>query len=177
MIERDRRTRVCRPTVAVVSSWLVATSANAAESLDLVPDFGFTLPVLLAFFVVLIFPVNKLIFQPLLRILDEREERIAGARRRASDLQGAAQEVITSYQAAVREVREASERDRREHLDGARSEHASLTSKAREEAEREIETSQTELQASLDAARETLRSGTDTLAREMASRVLGRGLS
>jgi F-type H+-transporting ATPase subunit b len=132
---------------------------------------------LVVLFALLIFPVNALLFKPVFRVMDERAEKIGGARRRAERLEREAETILSNYEGAVREAREQAEVDRRSLLDAARSEHASLTRAARTEAERELEHAREELGRSLSDARATLRAGAEELAPLVAERVLGRSLS
>jgi F0F1-type ATP synthase membrane subunit b/b' len=147
--------------------------ASSGGGLVLIPDMT-KVVVLLVGFVALVPVVSSLIVRPVYGVIDERAERIDGARKRAAALEESANEVLTRYENAVREVREESERERRQHIDAARSEHAQITGRARAEAEREIEQSQTELQASLSDARAGLRTTAEDLARQAAERILGR---
>ena len=66
-----------RALLAVVLGMLAALPAQASEQLVLLPD-PTVLLVLLVAFVAVIFPLNRLIFQPLLQVMDAREERIDG---------------------------------------------------------------------------------------------------
>ncbi|MFP6655866.1 MAG: ATP synthase F0 subunit B [Myxococcota bacterium] len=162
-------------------------AASASDKLQLVPDFGLfnwfgesyfgDLWVMLLGFVLLVFPLNGLIFQPIFRSLDARAEKISGARERSSDLQRQADAVLDRYETAIREARGESEKARQGQLLRAREEQASLTAAARSEAERELEKARGELGRSLEAARTSLRAGAQELAEAAAEQVLGRPLS
>lgn len=173
---------------------VLATPALAAETLELIPDFdlfgaldgvlgyeddgGFgSIWVMLIGFVVLIFPLNALIFQPIFRALDARAERIQGARERSQQLQIDAAQVLDRYETAIRDARAESEAARQSQLTSAREEQASLTAQARGEAERELERARGELAQSLESARATLRASADDLATTAAEQILGRSLS
>lgn len=156
---------------------LLASPAHASGGeLVLLPD-PITIGVLIVVFALLIGPVNALLFKPVFRVLDRREDKIGGARRRAERLERHADGVLADYEGAVRGAREEAELERRAQIDEARSEHASLTAAAREEAERELERARAELGRSLADARAALRSQGQELARAAAERVLGRALS
>jgi len=155
---------------------VLATAAQAADGLNLVPR-GDLLVLLIVGFVVLVWPVNALIFKPLFRVLDEREQRIAGARERASTLDGEANELLERYQEAIREVREESEHRRHSELEAARSEQTSRSDQARQDARGVLEQGRTELDGWLATARGELENNSEPLARTAAERVLGRSLS
>ena len=69
-----------------VMSGLMAQPALASDKLVLVPE-PVILSTMIVAFVLLIFPLNQLIFKPIFRSLDERASRIDGARNRSSQLQ------------------------------------------------------------------------------------------
>lgn len=165
-----------------------AQSAAAAESLVLIPDyrlFGLfggdggvgTLWIMVAAFAVLVFPLNTLIFQPILRALAARDEKIQGARDRSAQLEGEADEVLARYENAIREARSESESARQTQIASARDEQTSLTTAARADAEQELERARGELNQSLEEARATLRASADDLATAAAESILGRTLS
>jgi len=156
-------------------SFALPLSASAAGGLELVPDTTMLLA-LIVLFVVLVFPVNELLFKPIFKVLDEREQRIAGTRSRAEQLERDAQEALNRYESSVQSVREEAEQERRSLLEAARNEALAATGEVRGEVEREIDNAREQIRGSLDRARATLRGQSQDLAREAASRVLGRAL-
>lgn len=175
-------------------SMLAATPALAADSLELIPDinlFGVfdgmlgyvddgglgVMWIMLIAFVALIFPLNALIFQPIFRALDERADRIQGARTRSGQLEEEADGVLDRYESEIRDARADSEEARQTQLATAREEQATLTADARSTAEGELERARTELNQSLEEARATLRASAEDLATAAAERILGRPLS
>lgn len=159
---------------AVALSW--AAPAQAAGGLQLIPEWR-ELITLVLLFVFLIYPLNVLIFRPIFGVLDEREERIVGARRRGEQLERDAAEVMERYEAGIRDVRAESELARRETLDTAREQRAELADQARGNAESEIDRGRTAIASSLEEARGTLRGSSRELAQQAAERILGRPLS
>jgi F-type H+-transporting ATPase subunit b len=160
----------------VALSLTIAAPAAAAEgTLVLVPDPVMTFG-LVALFVVIVFPVNAIVFRPILKALDDREKRIAGTRRRAEKLGKDAERILGEYQASIRTARESAEASRRSRLETVRGEVLETTTAARADAERELERARGELATSLETARTSLRAQAEELAREAASRVLGRAV-
>lgn len=155
---------------------LIPAGAHAAGSLNLIPSLP-TLIALLVGFVILIFPLNALIFQPLFSVLDERASRIEGARKRAGQLEGEASDVMHRYRDSIRSVRKESEASRQEQLVEARLEQSSITDDARGEAEAEVARARQEIESSLDEARASLEASAQGLAGAAAERILGRSLS
>jgi F-type H+-transporting ATPase subunit b len=155
---------------------LAALPAQASDTLELMPDPLVT-GILLVVFVLIIFPLNSLILKPLLKVMDEREEKIDGARNRADRVQGQAQEALDSYEEAIRIAHDGSLAERRRKLDVARSELHSITGSAKQQAERDLLRARDELMGSLGEARQSLRGSAEELAILVAERVLGRSLS
>jgi F-type H+-transporting ATPase subunit b len=162
--------------IAIAGCAVLATAAHAAEGeLVLLPQIPQML-VLIGLFLLLVLPVNALVFKPLFRVLDEREARTSGTRARADHLVREADEILARYEASVRSVREESERERRAALDRARTDSQQTTDAARAEVEREIERARNEIDGALASARTSLRTQAQDLARQAASSVLGRAL-
>jgi len=122
------------------------------------------------------FPVNALLFKPIFQVLDAREERTAGTRKRAEKIMKHADATLADYERAVREVRAESEQARKREASAAREENATVIAEARAESERHLERARTELAAALEQSRQTLGAQAQGLADEAASRVLGRPL-
>jgi F-type H+-transporting ATPase subunit b len=188
---RELRFAALTPLLALaggVASTFAANTALASDTLDLIPDyqlFGLfgageglgMLWIMLIGFVLLIFPLNALIFQPIFRALDARAERIQGARDQSNQLEQDADSVLERYETAIREARADSEEARQTQLAGAREEQAALTGEARTTAEDELERARADLNQSLEEARATLRASADDLATAAAEQILGRPLS
>ena len=146
----------------------------AGDSLEIFPDERVFY--LIALFILLVFPVNKLLFHPIFRVLDERDARIEGARKRAAQVGAEAEATLGRYRSAVRSAREEAEGGRKQVLEEARREQAELTGSVRSEAEAEINRAREEVAGALVDARSQLREQAQELAREAATRVLGRSL-
>src|SRR5262249_42682530 len=102
MIRSQRALAGAVPPVALLA--LAAPPARAEGGpLVIVPNR--TALVLLAVFVVLVPVVNRLLLAPLMGVLDERESRIEGARRRAAELAEQASALVARHDAAVRGAR------------------------------------------------------------------------
>jgi len=158
----------------------VAGDAMASEgSIVLLPtkESAPLLISLLVFFILLIWPVNKLLLKPLLGVIDAREDRIVGTRARAEKLAAVADKVLERYESSIREAHEEAQRDRKQALAVARSQSTSQTAEARAGAEQEIEAARAQITGELTQARSTLRTQAEQLATEAASKVLGRNLS
>ena len=160
-----------------VACALLAGSAAASEGgLVLLPDLTGKLPILIVLFALLVYPVNAILFKPIFQVLDAREERTTGTRKRAEKIMSDAEETLANYETAVREVRAEAEQVRKREAAAARQENATVIDAARAEAERHLERAMTELTAQLGQSRQTLHADAQSLGDEAASRVLGRAL-
>ncbi len=156
---------------------LAPAPALAAGSLNIMPDITGLLPVMIVLFVVLIFPISAFVVQPMLRVLDERRERIEGRRERSRKINAEAEVVQERYEEAVSGARDAAQNARREVLEEARAEQTRVTGDARSQAEAKVTEARAEVASALDNARKELEQEAEALAREAAARVLGRALS
>ncbi len=59
------------------------TAAASDGGLVLLPDLTGKLPILIVLFVLLVYPVNAILFKPIFQVLDAREEKTTGTRKRA----------------------------------------------------------------------------------------------
>ncbi len=161
--------------IAIVGTFSAPAFASDTN-LVLIPDWTGILPLLLVFFVLLMFPANELLFKPIFRVLDEREKRTNGTRRRADKITRDAETTLADYERAVRDVREESERDRKSDVAVARKENASVTAAAREQVRAEAERAGRELAEALEESRVVMREQAESIASEAAASVLGRPL-
>ncbi|HEY5656617.1 MAG TPA: ATP synthase F0 subunit B [Myxococcota bacterium] len=169
-----------RLAAAACAVLLTAQGAAASgDNLVIVPTLDQLLPQLLpliVLFCVLVIPVNQLLFKPLFRVLEERAERIDGARARAERLEREADEILARYERSVQEARQDAEAARRTQLERARATFLEDTGAVRAEAETEVARARRALAESLESARASLRAQARELAREAAARVLGRAV-
>ncbi len=162
--------------VAAAPAALAADAHGGGHGLVLFPEWTELVP-LMVLFVLLIPLVDRLLFRPIFQILDAREERIDGARRRSAQLDQDAAAVLERYRVAVNQARAEADTERKATLDAARRAQAERIARERAEAERRREEARTAIDGALGSAREALRRDVETLARDAAARILGRTLS
>jgi len=152
-----------------------AAPAHAAADLVLKPDWP-TLIGFIAFFLVLVVVTNALIFRPIFQALDDRAQRVDGARQRAEELDVESDALLARYEASLREARAEAESTRKNKLGHAREEQIGMAETARAQAEAKVEEARAGLESALVAAREGLKAGSSEVARAVAARVIGREL-
>jgi F-type H+-transporting ATPase subunit b len=154
-----------------------AVPASASEgSLEIIPDLRLV-SLLIVLFLILVPLLNRLLFRPLLAVLDERDRQIEGTEARANELSQQAEQELARHEAAVREARAEAERARKATIDGAQSAQADSLAAARGEVARVVESARSELRAAMGEARRVLQGQSRELARDAAARLLGRSLS
>jgi len=172
-----RSQRALAGAVATVALLALAAPPARAEGGALVIVPNRTTLVLLAVFVVLVPVVNRLLLAPLMGVLDERESRIEGARRRAAELAEQASALVARHDAAVREAREISNAEHARTVEEARRSQHATVAEARRLAEGEVAGARSRVAAAVESARGALRGEARALAGEMAERLLGRRLA
>jgi F-type H+-transporting ATPase subunit b len=145
---------------------------NSGSALEIDLDLSFTLQMLL--FAGLIVILKPLLFEPLLKLFTAREQRTEGARAEARAMQERAGELLRRYESELARVSQAAAAER----DKARAETAKLEnemlSTARNSSARIVDQGRQEIQLQVDKSRFELGREAERLAREIATRALGR---
>ena len=149
---------------------LLAASAPQAITVDV--DWTFMVQVVL--FVGLTFILKPVLFDPMLKLFEEREKRIDGAKLQARRIDDKSVTALTKYEGEMDKARSAGgvERDRI-RVEAMKREQEILAT-VRAAATKTLEEGKRSAQAEADRVRTTLKNDATTMARELASRVLGR---
>jgi F-type H+-transporting ATPase subunit b len=159
----------------IIAAVLAAPASARAADLNLIPD-AFAVATNIVLFLLLIYPVNKLLVSPFLRVLDERAERTSGALAHSERLRDEARASRSELDARLAEARGRAVARRNEILaEGEVQERAELDA-VRAETERTVAEVRRSVQAELTEARGTLQGDARALAREVATRILGRAV-
>ena len=124
--------------------------------------------------IVLLFYImmRSIFFEPLLKVLAERDARTVGAQKAAEAGQAAAAEKVRQYEEALRQARAKvyaeQEADRRKLMD----ERAAMLKDARAKAEGEVNAAKERVAGAFAGAKKEIESVTSQLAAEIARRVL-----
>lgn len=149
--------------------------AFAAEGLNLFPDPAHVV-VNVLLFALLIYPTSRFLLRPLVRVLEERERRTAGALQRVDALLGEAAQLRQHLESRLDEARASATAQRAAVMQEVEREERQILTEARDEAGRTLEAARASIAAEVESARAELRSEADGLAREIAARLLGRPL-
>lgn len=137
-------------------------------------DLDLTLFVQLGFFLVLLFVLKPTLFDPMMRLFEEREKRIEGTRHQATKEDERSAKALAKYEAILAKAREAGAADRDTIRAEGMKREAEMMAQVRAEVAATLERGRAEIGLEAKAAREQLHGEVRTLAREAASRVLGR---
>jgi F-type H+-transporting ATPase subunit b len=160
---------------ALALALLLPASAQAADGLNLFPQAELVaLNVVL--FLLLIWPVNRLLVQPLLRVLDERERRTAGAESEVEALRTSARDARKALEAGMIDARGRAQARRTAILAAGETDEHAVLDAARNDAQAAIDSVRAAVESELAGARAALEADTRALARDAATRILGRPL-
>jgi F-type H+-transporting ATPase subunit b len=155
---------------------MTPTSAVLASG-GVVMDIDRTMLVQMAIFVFLIVVLSPLLFKPLLKLFEERERRTEGARTDARQMQEKAESLLVRYQAKLEDVKRiaAQERDR------LRLETLQLESKILDEARaataKFVEQGRLQIGHEVAKIRQDMDLLSQSIAREIGSKLLGRRIT
>jgi len=137
-------------------------------------DIDGTVVVQFALFLVMALVANRLLFQPYLALRERRRAGIDGARDEASQMTAQADAKLADYEKQLAQARHrANEEARKVRLEAAANERE-VTDKARADAQKTIDAAAQSMRAETDAARGQLMPQAETIARQMANKLLGR---
>lgn len=151
----------------------VSTSVFSSEG-PVTVDFDLTVVVQLGLFLVLLVILKPALFDPMMRLFEEREKRIEGTRNEARKENERSAKAKNKAMAIVAKGRDAGALER----DALRAEglkrEAELMNLVRAESAATLERGRADIGTEAKAARDQLRTDARALGRDMASRVLGR---
>lgn len=117
---------------------------------------------------------TKLLFRPYLKMREERAAGIEGARDDAERMQAEAAARLADYEDKLAAARGRAAEEQRSIRSEASAHEAEVTGKARAEAQAAITAAKAKVDTEVASARADLMPRADELAREMASKLLGR---
>ncbi len=150
----------------------VALNIAAPQAISV--DFDATFLVQLALFVALTLFLKPMLFDPMLKLFEEREKRTDGAKLQARRIDEKSGEALTEYETAMAKARAAAATERdKVRAEGVKREQEILAS-VRASVAKVIDDGKRTAHAEAERARASLESGKGALAQELAGRVLGR---
>jgi F-type H+-transporting ATPase subunit b len=150
------------------------TDSLRASGQAVVVDFDATVLGQIVLFVVLLLILKPVLFDPMLKLFEEREKRILGAKLQARKLDEGAVGALTKYESSMQQARTAgnAERDKL-RAEGTKTENEILA-KVRATTTQTLDDGRKRLAEELLSVRASLKADAKGLAKELAGRVLGR---
>jgi F-type H+-transporting ATPase subunit b len=137
-------------------------------------DFDLTFIGQMVVFAALVFALKPLLFDPVLGLFEEREKRTEGARAEARQMQERAGELLVEYETELERVnRVAAEERDRIRAETAKLE-AEILAEARAVSTKIVEQGRARIEQEIRSIRFDLGKESERLARDIATRVLGR---
>lgn len=151
---------------------MLITLASAAEY-PLI-DIDSTAFVQFAIFVVMALASTQLLFKPYLRMREERDEGMDGARKQAEALSAEADAKLVDYELKLASARARAQEERRKIRDEAADHLQTITDKARLAAQKAVLSATEKVRTETESARAELLPKADALAGQMVGKLLGR---
>jgi len=125
-------------------------------------------------FILLVLICGPLLIRPTMRLIEERRRRNEGARSRAKEIEEENEARLGTIEETLGTARTEGNAEREEIRMAKVQRAESLMADAREEARKEIEAMRRRIEEEMEKARKTLKAEIETLARDIAARLLGR---
>ncbi len=131
----------------------------------------------IVFFLVLWFVLSKVLFRPYLKLLEERENKTAGALHDTADLEREGARLKAQYEERIAQAQAAGGAVKESVLQEARQRREQVLSQARQEATATLELARRGVASQVAGERQLAAAEAATVARQMASKILGRNLA
>ena len=128
-------------------------------------------------FLVLWFVLSKVLFRPYLKLLEEREGKTAGARNETADLESAGARLKAQYEERIAQAQAGGGAAKESIVQAARQRREQVLNQARQEATAILERVRREVASQVAGERQLAAAEAATVARQMASKILGRNLA
>ena len=128
-------------------------------------------------FVILLIFLNKLLYQPLTKIIAERREKIDGSYAQAKTLEADIDEKMQRYQQQLSDAKILANTERNKLKKAASEEEATLLSEAHGKATNRLQVIKEQVAGEAEDASKTLKNEAKSLAGQIATKVLGRELA
>lgn len=137
-------------------------------------DIDGTAFVQFALFLLLMFIANKLMFQPYLALRERRKAGIEGARAEAERMTAEADAKLADYEKSLAIARDRANEEGRKVRGEAATHEKDVTDKARASAQTAIDEASAKMRTETESARAQLLPQAEAIAKQIASKLLGR---
>ena len=140
--------------------------------MDLTLNYSFAIQI--ATFIVLFIGLKRLLFDPVLQVLEARERRTTTAQAEAAQMIASAEATRQAYKQAVHDLRVEIAQEAAVARAAAQAQYQRALGEARAAATEEMVAMRAAVAAQVEAARRSLAAQADAVATEMLDRVIGR---
>jgi F-type H+-transporting ATPase subunit b len=137
-------------------------------------DIDLTVVIQFALFLIMFAIGNAFLFQPYLKLRERRKQGIDGARAEAEKMSAQADTELADYEKKLAAARSRANEEGRKVRAEAAAHEKTVTDASRAEAQKSIDEATAKMRAETDAARLQLLPQANALARQIASKLLGR---
>jgi F-type H+-transporting ATPase subunit b len=149
-------------------------TALFAAGADVNVDFDLSVVAQIALFALFITVLKPVLFDPLLRLFEERERRTDGARAEARKMDEKAAELLARFEAEIELVRREAAAERDKLRAETRELEARVLDEAKRDAARILKQGRERIQSEVQSLKKELDSSRPQLASEIAGKLLGR---
>ncbi|MBD1399885.1 ATP synthase F0 subunit B [Pelovirga terrestris] len=128
-------------------------------------------------FMVLLYLLNRILFQPLRAVMDKRRETIDGSHARARDLQADIDDKMSRYQQQLAEAKKQANDERGQIRKLASEEESKMIAAAQSNAGARMDQIKEQVGQESARASQTLKKESTALAQQIATKILGRSLT
>jgi F-type H+-transporting ATPase subunit b len=154
----------------------VVTASSAFASDDLL-TVNKTVFIQIALFLISIYILNTLVFKPFLNLMDRRDKLTRGAVEEAKELEEKVVQIIDEYEAKLAEARVLAVEERNKIVHEGEKVAEGILSKTREETSGLLQEAKHKLEADTLEIKNKVKSDVDSIAKDIASRVLGKEIA
>jgi F-type H+-transporting ATPase subunit b len=141
-----------------------------------VVSLDYSLGIQIINFVLLIFILNRLLYKPLLGMIDKRKQKFADSEAEIRRLQETVEQQMAAYEEKLRRAKAAAVEEKNEIIRRGAEEASAITDAVRAEIPKLMEQFQVRMGREIDAAKMILTNQSQKLSIEIAEKVLGRSL-
>ncbi len=164
-------------SLALSALGLFAATAPSAFASDDLLSVNKTVFIQIVLFLIAIYILNKLVFKPFLNLMDRRDKLTRGAIEEAKELEEKVAHIIEEYDAKLVEARSLAVEERNKIVQEGQNVADGILSKAREETSELLQDAKGKLEADTQEIKDKVKSDVDDIARDIASRVLGKEIA
>ncbi len=139
-------------------------------------NLDYTLFIQIANFLILIVLLNLLLYKPILGVIDKRKRQLSFSDEEIRRLKATMEEKMASYEQKLQAAKQEALRQKNDLVREANDQAKGIVDAVRGEIPQLLETFHAQVQQEVAQAKEVLESQGQRIAREIAEKVLGRGL-